>query len=532
MKTSNLLGIFGELKKYWKQDSVSGFLVSLIAMPLCLGIASASGFPPIMGVLTAIIGGMFVSIFAGSPLTIKGPAAGLIVIIAGSVEELGKGDATTGWQYTAALVAAAGIGQILLGTLKLPRVADFFPVNVVQGMLAAIGLIIFSKQSHLALGIAPSELKGKDSLELLMMIPHSIQNLHAQIATIGCFSLGILLGWNFIPFKTLKKIPPALIVLCISIAMGAYFNLSDPNLSALKPLVNPGEFSISGNADFSIFSQSALFGTMLKYFTMILLIGSLESVLSGRAIDLIDPEKRTSDLSRDLQAVGMGNTLAGILGGLPMIAEVARSSANIAHGAKSRWANFFHGLILLVFVVFLVPIIKMIPVAALSAMLIFIGYRLASPKLFDRVFKTGWEQLLVFIATIVVTLATDLLLGIAAGIAVEFLVQLLNGVSLKSIAKSTLELDEDSVQGAYTVRIVDSAVFSNYLKLKRLLNSIPSSKIIVIDFDQARIVDHTVLENLSQFKNEYIRKGGVCSISGLEQHRSFADHQHSTRVKK
>ena len=192
-----------------------------------------------------------------------------------------------------------------------------------------------------------------------------------------------------------------------------------------------------------------------------------------------------------------------------MIAEVARSSANIANGAKSRWANFFHGLFLLIFVVVLVPVIKMVPVAALSAMLIFVGYRLASPKLFGKVFKTGWEQLLVFVATIAVTLATDLLIGIAAGILVELLIQLLNGVSLKSIAKSTLELDEDLAQGVYTVRVVDSAVFSNYLKLKGLLNSIPKAKIIVIDFDQARLVDHTVLENLSLFKEEYIRKGGV-----------------------
>ena len=532
MQTSYLSDIFGDLKKYWKQDSTSGFLVSLIALPLCLGIAGASGFPPIMGVLTAVIGGMLVSIFAGSPLTIKGPAAGLIVIIAGSVEELGKGDATIGWQYTAALVAIAGIGQILFGTLKLPRIVDFFPLNAVNGMLAAIGLIIISKQSHLALGIAPSELKGKEPLELLMMIPHSFQNLQSHIAIIGGISLVILFGWNFIPVKALKKIPPALIVLYISIALGAYFHLSDPSLAALKPLVNPGEFSIHWNADFSIFSQSAMLGTAFKYFVMLLLIGSLESVLTGRAIDLIDPEKRTSDLSRDLQAVGIGNTLSGFLGGLPMIAEVARSSANIANGAKSRWANFFHGLFLLLFVVILVPIIKMVPVAALSAMLIFVGFRLASPRLFSKVYEIGWEQLLVFITTIVVTLATDLLLGIAAGIVAELLIQVMHGVSIKSFVKARIELDQDQAQGVYTFRVIDSAVFANYLSLKKKLNAVPEGKIIVIDFDQSKMVDHSVLENLSHFKEEYTRSGGVCSIAGLESHRSVAGHPYSTRVKK
>jgi MFS superfamily sulfate permease-like transporter len=228
----------------------------------------------------------------------------------------------------------------------------------------------------------------------------------------------------------------------------------------------------------------------------------------------------------------MGNTLSGFLGGLPMIAEVARSSANIANGAKSRWANFFHGLFLLVFVVVLVPVIKMVPVAALSAMLIFVGFRLASPRLFSTVYKIGWEQLTVFITTIIVTLATDLLLGIVAGIVAEIIIQVFHGVSVKSLVKSRIEVDENASQGVYTFRVIDSAVFANYLGLKKKLSAIPAGKIIVIDFDQSKMVDHSVLENLSHFKEEYIRGGGVCSFSGLESHRSVAAHPYSTRIKK
>jgi MFS superfamily sulfate permease-like transporter len=264
MSTSNFPNVFGDLKNFWKQDTISGFLVSLIALPLCLGIAGASGFPPIMGVMTAIIGGMFVSHFAGSPLTIKGPAAGLIVIVAGAVEELGHGNMETGWQLTAALVAVAGIAQFALGMLKLPRLVDFFPLNAIHGMLAAIGLIIISKQIHLAVGIMPVELKGKDSLDLILLVPHSILTMENHIALIGGISLFILFGWNFIPSKLLRKIPPALIVLCLSIALGYYFHLTDASYAARKPLVSPGDFSLSLNAYFFRFFLVRMSGRLLS----------------------------------------------------------------------------------------------------------------------------------------------------------------------------------------------------------------------------------------------------------------------------
>jgi len=525
-------GITGTLKKFWKADLLSGFLVSLIALPLSLGIAGASNFPPIMGVLTAIIGGVVVAFFAGSELTIKGPAAGLIVIAAGSVEELGRGNLETGWHLALGVILIAGLLQIILGRLKVARMADFFPLSAVHGMLAAIGIIIMSKQLNLALGTMPSEMKGKEPLQLLGMLPHSFMNMEWHIAVIGGVSLIIMFGWKYIAKGFLKKVPPALVVLLVSVIMGQLFHLYDPIYQARKPLVNPGDFALNFNVDFGGFTNSELLPIALKYLLMFTLIGSLESLLTGRAIDLLDPHKKKSDLSKDLTAVGIGNTLAGLLGGLPMISEVARSSANIANGGRSRWANFFQGIFLLIFVVALVPFIKLVPIAALSAMLIFVGFRLASPLEFEHVFHVGREQFLIFISTIIATLATDLLIGIAAGITVKFLIHAANGVPLESFFKPFLTMHVDEKEGIYSIDVAKSAVFSNFLGFKKQLDRIPQGKKILIDFSQTRLVDHTVMENIHNFEQAYIRNGGQFTVVGLEKHVPFSKHAFASRKNK
>ncbi|MBB3837140.1 MFS superfamily sulfate permease-like transporter [Runella defluvii] len=526
MKSKN--NIFDSLQAHWAKDLLSGFLVSLIALPLCLGIAGASNFPPIMGVMTAIVGGIVVAFFAGSELTIKGPAAGLIVIVAGAVEELGKGDNEVGWKLALGVVVVAGLIQIVLGLLKVAKLADFFPLSAVHGMLAAIGIIIMSKQLHLAVGIAPSEMKGKEPLELLEMVPHSLMHMEYHIAIIGGISLLILFGWPYLQIKALKKVPPALVVLIVGVLLGQYFHLTEPSYKNLKPLVNPGDFSINLNADFSVLTNSELLPIFLKYLLMFVLIGSLESLLTGRAIDLIDPEKRKSDLSRDLTAVGIGNTISGLLGGLPMISEVARSSANINNGAKSRWANFFHGIFLLLFVVMLVPVIKMVPVASLAAMLIFVGFRLASPKEFAHVYHIGKEQLTIFLITIIATIATDLLVGIAAGILTKFIIQLAFGVQIKDIIKSRFELTEQEL-GVYHLSVKNAAVFANYLKLKAQLAKVPQGSSLIIDFSKAAYVDHTVADNLNNFRREFEAAGGVLSLKGLDLHESLSEHPLAAR---
>ncbi len=520
--------IFSSLSHHWSTDLLSGFLVSLIALPLCLGIAGASNFPPIMGVMTAIVGGMVVAFFAGSELTIKGPAAGLIVIVAGAVDELGKGDIEHGWKLALGVVVVAGLIQALLGFLKVAKFVDFVPLSAVHGMLAAIGIIIMSKQLHLAVGTAPSEMKGKEPLELLEMVPHSLTHMEYHIAIIGGISLLIMFGWQYIGIKSLKKVPPALIVLVVGVLLGQYFHLTEPSYKNLKPLVNPGDFTFNFNADFAALTDSTLLPIFLKYLLMFVLIGSLESLLTGRAIDLIDPEKRKSNLSQDITAVGIGNAIAGLLGGLPMISEVARSSANINNGAKSRWANFFHGAFLLLFVILLVPVIKMVPVASLAAMLIFVGFRLASPREFAHIYHIGKEQLTIFLITIITTLATDLLVGIAAGILTKFIIQIAFGVKISDILKSRFDLTEKEV-GVYQLNVNNAAVFANYLKLKKIIAQVPAGSSLVIDFSKATYVDHTVADNLNNFRKDFEAAGGVLTFRGLDKHEALSEHPLAAR---
>ena len=247
--------------------------------------------------------------------------------------------------------------------------------------------------------------------------------------------------------------------------------------------------------------------------------------MTGKAIDLLDPYKRKANLSKDLAAVGIGNTLAGLLGGLPMISEVARSSANINNGGKTRWANLFHGLFLLLFVVALVPIIKMIPVAALAAMLIFIGFKLAHPREFGHTYQIGKDQLAIFVVTIVTTLATDLLIGIGAGILLELIMHLANGVHVKSTFKPLLKVEAREVGELFTIQIEHSAVFSNWIKIKKTLNEIPRKKTIIIDLSKTKLIDHYVMENLSHYQSDYISDGGKFVLKGLEKHKAFSHHK-------
>jgi len=517
---------FAGFKENWKDDLLSGFLVSLIALPLSLGIAGASNFPPIMGVLTAIIGGIVVAFFTNSELTIKGPAAGLIVIVAGAVDELGKGDMTLGWHLALGAIVVAGIIQVLMGLFKLPRFADFFPLSAVHGMLAAIGIIIMSKQLHLAVGIAPSELKGKEPLELIEMVPHSLMHMEYHIAIIGLVSLMIMFGWKYLSFSFFKKIPPALVVLIVAVLLGRFFHLFEQSYRDLKPLVNPGDFTLAYNVDFGGM-KGDLLPVFIKYVAMFALVGSLESLLTVKAIDLLDPYKRKADLSRDVVSVGAANIVAGVLGGLPMISEVARSSANINNGGKTRWANLFHGVSLLIFVVLLSPLIKMVPVAALAAMLIFVGFRLASPTEFKHVYHIGKEQLVIFLVTIVATLSTDLLIGIAAGILTKVVIQLFYGVKLSHIFSPKIEVKVDN--DMHFVYVPRSAVFTNYLNLKSKLESLPKGKKVQVDFSDAPYVDHTVMENVTRFKNDYEQSGGRMELLGFEHHVMLSDHPLAAR---
>ena len=483
-----------------------------------------------MGVLTAIIGGLVVTFFAGSEPTIKGPAAGLIVIVAGCVDELGRGDTTVGWHLALGVIVVAGVLQIILGLLKVAKLIDFFPLAAVHGMLAAIGIIIVSKQIHVAVGTAPSAMKGKDPLELIAMVPNSLAHMEWHIAAIGVVSLLILFGMPMGKGGAIKKIPPALVVLVVAVLMGMAFNLTGAQYGKLRPLVTPGEFKLGLNVSFDAW-WGDLMPTALKYVAMFTLIGSLESLLTGKAIDLLDPDKRKSNLSNDLTAVGIGNTLAAVLGGLPMISEVARSSANLTNGGKTRWANFFHGAFLLLFVVALVPLIKMVPVAALAAILISVGFRLANPKEFRHMYQIGPEQLIAFVVTIIATLATDLLVGIGVGILTEFIIQVMLGLPMKYLFDPEQKMT--SVGNHHTLTIDGAAVFTNYLSIKKQLDIIPQQhgQHLTVDLHYARYVDHTVMENLRNYKYDFQLAGGKFDVINLDKHKPLSSHPLAARRK-
>jgi len=278
------------LKDHFAVDATSGFIVFLLAMPLSLGIAKASDFPPLMGLLTAIIGGLFVSFFAGSRLTIKGPAAGLIVILVGGVAEFGGGE--QGWHLLLGAAVVAGLVQILFGLFKWGKLVDFFPLSAVHGMLAAIGIIIILKQVPVLLNDDPSLAKGMGPFELIAHLPNFFANLDVRATIIGTVSFIIMMTWNYLPIKALKKVPAALVVLFFAIPAEILedFQHTEPSYS----LVHIGNLveNIRLNADFSGISQTGVF---IKYVIMMALVGSLESLLTVKAIDMMDPYKRKSD---------------------------------------------------------------------------------------------------------------------------------------------------------------------------------------------------------------------------------------------
>lgn len=513
-------------KENFKTDAISGFIVFLLALPLSLGIAKASDFPPIMGLLTAVIGGILVSFFMGSRLTIKGPAAGLIVIVAASVAEFGKGDALLGWKLTLGTMVAAGVLQILFGIFKWGKFVDFFPLSAIHGMLAAIGILIIVKQIPILLNIDPSLTRELGPIDLIINIPNFIANLDPKVALVGMVSLVIMLGWPLIKNKYLRMIPPPLIVLLlvIPVVLAMNFKETEPEYTLLKI----GSFidSLGFNVSFDGVSHLKIF---IKYMIMFALIGSLESLLTVKAIDLTDPFNRKSNMNKDLIAVGIGNTFAAFLGGLPMISEVARSSSNVDNGAKTRWANFFHGFFILIFVMLAAPLLEMIPNAALAAMLIAVGIKLANPKKFMNILHIGKEQFIIFLVTIIVTLVEDLLVGIAAGMLVKIIFHLINGVPLSSFFKASTTVSFEGNQ--YKVEVSKSAIFTNFLGIKRKLEEIPTGYQVAICLRKTKLVDHSVMDNLEHFKNDYEaqQEGGMVTITGLENHYAFSKHPMATR---
>lgn len=512
------------------KDIKSGFLVSLIALPLCLGISIASGFPPVAGVLTAIIGGVLGSLLGGARLVIKGPAAGLIAIAIGSVQDLGQGDMVTGYKRALAVGVVAAAIQIGLALMRTATAGIAMSPSVVHGMLAAIGVVILSKQSHTLLGVKP---EANEPLALLSEIPRSILNANPEVVLIGALSLLILFGLPQIKAKWARMVPAPMLVLAVAIPLGLWFDLDHPHTySFLQHEYKLGPnflVSLPGSVvdaitlpDFSNIASA----TSVKYIIMFSLVGTIESTLSVLAVDSMDPAKRVSNLNRDLFATSVGNLLAASIGGLPMISEIVRSKANVDSGATSRWANFSHGVFLLLFVSLIPSLLHHIPLAALAAMLVFTGTRLASPREFANAKHVGFDQLLLFCTTLLVTLATDLLIGVAAGLLLKMLLHAIRGASPVTLFRTRVAEMRDGDK--LTLTLHGAAAFPSLLAIRRAFNRVDGTVTeVILDLGDVVIVDHTFISRLESMAEEL--PDAKLTLVGAELLTPVTEHPHSVR---
>ncbi|HEX8203887.1 MAG TPA: SulP family inorganic anion transporter [Isosphaeraceae bacterium] len=518
------------LAENWKADVVSGLMVFLIALPLSLGIAIASGAPPIAGVITAIIGGVLVSLLSGSHVTINGPAAGLIVIVLGAITELGQGqaDSLAGYRYALAVGVACGVIQIILGVVRAGRWADFFPLSVVHGMLAGIGVIIMVKQIFLALGAKAPKV---GMIHLIESIPSGFAHLNPVIALIGLVSVVVMVAWPMIKSRVTALVPAPLVATVLGVALGAYFHLDQAREYTFLGrtfAVGPEYLIKSQKLPHAVgdwftrpdFSRIAT-DTSIRYIVMYVFVATLESLLTAAAVDKLDPFRRRSDMNKELIGKGIGNTLSSLIGGLPMIAEVVRSKANIMNGARTRWANFFHGLFLLAFVALAPGLLEMIPLSALAGILVVIGYRLAHPSEFVHTWHLGKEEFAAMLITIVLVVGEDLLVGVFAGVIFGLIVVLVRG--------TTLNLTHHEETG-YALKFHGPLTFANFVPVRAKLDTIPPGSTLTLDFSDCSMIDHTVVERLHDFEAAFRAAGGRIERVGVEHLESATGHAFSAQL--
>lgn len=491
--------------KQLKNDLLAGFSVFLLALPLCLGIAIASGFPPVAGILSAIVGGLIASFFGGARLSIKGPAAGLIVIALGAVTQLG-------YECTLAVGVVAACIQILIGVSRKAIIAEVMPPSVIHGMLAAIGIIIVSQQAYVMMGLTGS---GKP-LQLLWNLPWAIKDANLIVFGLGLLALMIAIIWPFI--KKIAFIPSTIVILFVTIPLSLYFNL---NITQPELLINIPS-NIVGALAFPDFSL-ILSPMSIKYIIMFALVGSIESLLTVCAIDSITPHSHPSDLNKDLRAVGIGNLVSSLIGGLPMISEIVRSKANIDYGATSIRANFFHGLLMLIAVILFPSLMNLIPLSALAALLVFVGLKLAAPTQFIHAYTVGKDQLAIFLVTLFVTLLSDLLIGVLAGILLKLIIHIASGNDLIKLFSpiTTVQKSDDTIH----IHIDGPLTFLGYLKLKNIIAQASNeSAHIIVDLNAITYLDYTVFNKIQTLSDEF--EGVQISIEGNQELSHFYRERH------
>jgi len=515
------------------QNIFAGFVVSLIALPLGLGLAIASEAPPLAGIIAAVAGGVVVSLFGGSHVTIAGPGNGLVIVLLAAISTLGGGDLYQGYLYTLAAIIFSGLLLFVFGVLRMGAMSEFFPATALQGMLAAIGVGILAKQFHLMLGI--QSVKGS-TLEQLLAIPDSFLTflaVHPFAGVLGLASLVFLFLYSRIRNPYFHLIPAPMWVVVVSIGIGYYYQLvlNQPPPIGEELLIRLPE-KLVANIPRPMFDRVLDWDFIGAVFS-ITLVAVIESLLSIKAVDKLDPKKRRSNVNKDLRALGLASVVSGFLGGLNVVTVIARSSVNANNGGTNRSANFFHAAFLVLFLLLLGKQIQMIPLTSLAAILVFTGYKLATPENLLRIYKIGPEQALIFLVTLTTTLLTSLISGIAVGVLFTFLTHL---VLSKNILMFSLNLFKPNVlmyleeqTGNYYVSVKNFCSFLNFYRLKNKLDQIPESEHAVVDFSLCDFVDHTVMEGLHDYQRSFDRKGGDFEIIGLDIHASETEHPFSVR---
>ncbi len=504
-----------------RNDLPASIVVFFVAVPLCLGIALASGAPLFAGIIAGIIGGIVVGVASGSPLGVSGPAAGLAVIVLTSIATLGS------WPVFLLAVVLAGVIQLILGFAKAGFIAYFFPSSVIKGMLTGIGLLIILKQIPHALGW-DKDSEGDDAF-----LQADGQNTFSEISKafdfitpgailIAALSLAILILWDTVltkKHKIFQLIQGPIVVVVLGIVMNYLFkagtldfSLAEDQVVRLPVAKNLTEFfSQFTFPDFSAITNFEVW----KIAIVLAIVASLETLLCVEATDKMDPSKRITPTNRELKAQGLGNIVSGLIGGLPVTQVIVRSSANISFGGKTKLSAILHGVFLLISAITIAGLMNMIPLASLAAILLMVGYKLAKPILFKQMYRLGWEQFIPFMATVVGILATDLLKGITIGILFGIFYTLRHSYRNSHYMKETVTTEDG--QELHQLVLAEEVSFFNKASVIKELEAIPVNSKVIIDCTNSKSIAHDVVELIRDFRsNAKTRNITVETINFIE----------------
>lgn len=536
--------------KHWRHDATAGLQVALLWMPFSLGVSLASGAPAIAGLISAIVAGLLYPLLGGSHVTVSGPAAALAPVLLWGMLLLGHGDLTVGYPLVLVAIVFTGVLQLLLSALRAGQYAAMLPATVVEAMLAAIGVMIIVRQVPALLG-APS-IPSKSVLESVGALPQQLLQAQWPVAVVGIVSLGLMFALRRKLSGVWRWLPAAIIVAGFGVVASSILGFDAKLRIAMPERVLDG---IHLPAFAQLLSNPDLWLTMALVVFTFTLIDGVESVASVKAVDKLDPWRRKSDANKTLRAMGVCNLSSGMIGGLTVIPNAVPSRANIDAGARTLWSNFYSGLFLLLFALVFPDVLRLIPLAAIAGILIYIGWRLCEPALFARMLAVGRDRFVVFAGTVLAVLLTDLLLGMFIGVAIELvlLVYLLMpsirlvltgrmdwGTSNRllwthftSMFRSPIIKHRTEEHAGRTVHVLTlgSLVGFNLLPLEKALARVPQSDGIRLRFtESARIIDHTAAEFLQHFEEEAAAHGRMFAVDGIEHFHAFAPHPLAARM--